>query len=69
MVWLCFPGVPPRILFPGKNEGYIGQFDLPCLRFLEERSENQGAEKVPRWQGLGARFRQGEALSGVPLPA
>jgi hypothetical protein len=68
VAWLYFPGVPPRILFPGKKEAYIGQVDLPRLRFLEERLESQGIEKVPQWQGLGARFRQGEALSGVPLP-
>jgi hypothetical protein len=68
VVWLCFPGVPPRILFPGKKEAHIGQVDHSRLRFLEERSENQGIEKVPQWQGLGARFRQGEALSEIPLP-
>lgn len=68
VAWLCFPGVPPRILFPGEKEGYIGQVDLPRLRFLEERFENQGIEKLPHWQGLGARYRQGEALSEIPLP-
>ena len=65
---LWFPGLPPRILWPGNNEGYIGQVDLPRLRFLEEHCGNQGVEKLRQWQGLGARFRQGEALSEIPLP-